>query len=76
MSKQSEFTFCKSTELCQDGTDTFYQTYYFTRKDGDLVSGSMSLSEEKAKDFYDKLIKLGGESKVETILESTMVETK
>ena len=65
----NEFTFCKQTEITTDGV----KIYYFTRKNGELVSNSLSLNMEKAKSVFKEIINLGGELKKEEVLETVKI---
>lgn len=65
-----EFTFCKQTEITTDGV----KTYYLTRKNGELVSNSLSSNLEKAKSVFKEIVKLGGEMKKEEVLETVKIE--
>ncbi len=65
MSKEKEYTFCKETKITTSGLET----YYFTRVDGHLVSGSMSTDEEVAKKCFEEILSLKGETAKEEVLE-------
>tara|TARA_Y100000389_G_C17095336_1_gene333274 strand:- start:309 stop:518 length:210 start_codon:yes stop_codon:yes gene_type:complete len=65
MSKEKEYTFCKETKITTSGLET----YYFTRVDGSLVSGSMSTDEEVAKQCFKEILSLKGETAREEVLE-------
>lgn len=65
----NEFTFCKQTEITTDGV----KTYYLTRKNGELVSNSLSSNLEKAKSVFKEIVKLGGEMKKEEVLETVKI---
>ena len=63
--EEKEYTFCKETKITTDGLET----YYFTRVDGELISGSMSNSLEKAKKCFEEILSLKGKTSKEEILE-------
>lgn len=63
--EEKEYTFCKETKLTTDGLET----YYFTRVDGSLVSGSMSSNRITAKECFEEILKLEGETAKEEVLE-------
>lgn len=65
----NEFTFCKQTEITTDGV----KTYYLTRKNGELVSNSLSSNLAKAKSVFKEIVKLGGELKKEEVLETVKI---
>ena len=65
----NEFTFCKQTEITTDGV----KTYYLTRKNGELVSNSLSSNMEKAKTVFKEIVNLGGELKKEEVLETVKI---
>ncbi len=65
----NEFTFCKQTEITTDGV----KTYYLTRKNGELVSNSLSSNLEKANSVFKEIVKLGGELKKEEVLETVKI---
>lgn len=65
MSKEKEYTFCRETKLTTSGLET----YYFTRVDGSLISGSMSNDEEVAKLCFKGILNLKGETAREEVLE-------
>ena len=66
----NEFTFCKQTEITTDGI----KTYYLTRKNGELVSNSLSSNMEKAKSVFNEIVNLGGELKKEEVLETVKID--
>lgn len=68
----NEFTLCKSIELTAEGVSTFY----FTRKNGDLISGSMSMNHDTAKEFFKEFVSLGGKTKKEEVLEVVFIDEK
>ncbi len=67
MEKEKIFKFVKKTEITKDGLDEFW----FTRdQEGSMITGSLSYSESTAKEFFEKVVELNGEtSKEEIILE-------
>jgi hypothetical protein len=65
MSKEKEYAFCKETKI----TTNDLETYYFTRVDGDLISGSMSTDFKVAKQCFEEIISLKGETAREEVLE-------
>lgn len=69
MSKSRVFKFCKETKLTKEGLETFY----FTRDGDELVSGSLSITEQTAREFFETYVELGGKVKTEEILEEVTV---
>ena len=65
--KEKSFKLVKKTQLAKDGIDEFW----FSRDpEGDIVKGSLSYTEETARQFFEKLVELNGETtKEEVILE-------
>lgn len=64
---EKTFKFCKETKLTKDGLEEYW---YSRDPEGSIISGSLSYSEGSAKEFFDKMIELNGEtSKEEIILE-------
>jgi hypothetical protein len=50
------------------------QIYWYTSKNGTMISDSLSFNEEEAKDFYDKLISNSIPEKTEEIIQSIEIE--
>ena len=46
------------------------RSIWWTKVNGDIISGSSSFDKEEAKAFYDKVVELKGEVKSNTILET------
>ena len=65
--KEKSFKLVKKTQLTKDGIDEFW----FSRDpEGDIVTGSLSYTEETARQFFERLVDLNGETtKEEVILE-------
>ena len=65
--KEKSFKLIKETRLTKDGIDEFW----FSRDpEGGIVTGSLSYTEETARQFFERLVELNGEtSKEEIILE-------
>jgi glucan phosphoethanolaminetransferase (alkaline phosphatase superfamily) len=65
--KEKSFKLVKKTQLTKHGIDAFW----FSRDpEGDIVTGSLSYTEETARQFFEKLVDLNGETtKEEVILE-------
>jgi hypothetical protein len=69
MSLERNIKFCKETKLTKDGLETFY----FTRDNGELVSGSLSITEHAAREFFETYVELGGKISKEEILEEVEI---
>ena len=67
---EKTFKFVKKTELTKNGLDEFW----FTRDpEGSMVTGSLSYSEGTAREFFEKVVELKGETvKEEVIKEATI----
>ena len=65
--KEKSFKLVKKTQLAKDGIEEFW----FSRDpEGDIVTGSLSYTEETARQFFERLVDLNGETtKEEVILE-------
>jgi len=67
MEKEKTFKFVKKTEITKNGLEEYW---YSRDPKGNMVTGSLSYSEGTAKEFFDKIVELNGEtSKEEIILE-------
>ena len=66
---KKKITFCKETKLTKDGLETFY----FTREDDSMVSGSVSITEQTARDFFETYVKLGGNITREEVIEEVTI---
>ena len=63
--KEKSFKLVKKTQLAKDGIDEFW----FSRDpEGDIVTGSLSYTEETARQFFEKLVELNGETTKEEII--------
>lgn len=69
MSLERNIKFCKETKLTKDGLETFY----FTRDNDELVSGSLSITEQTAREFFETYVELGGKISKEEILEEVEI---
>jgi len=50
------------------------ETYWYTSKNGFMVSNSLSYDEEKAKEFFDKLITNAIPEKTEEVIKTVEIE--
>jgi len=68
MSHKRHIKFCKETKLTKEGLEDFY----FTRDNGELVSGSLSITEQTAREFFETYVKLGGKISHEETLQEVV----
>jgi len=64
-----KITFCKETKITKDGLESFY----FTRDNDELVSGSLSITEQTAREFFETYVKLGGKVKSEEVIKEVEI---
>lgn len=50
------------------------EIYWYTQKNGSMVSNSLTFDEEKAKDFFDKLVSNAIPKKTEEVIASIEIE--
>lgn len=63
--EEKSFKLVKKTELTKDGLDEFW----FTRDpEGNMVTGSLSYSEGTAREFFEKVVELKGETVKEEVI--------
>ena len=70
--------FVKQQELKRDDSNktTSLMTYYWTTVNDKIVANSSSLNEAEARQFYDKVCELNGETERQTILDTTTFHLK
>ena len=64
-----KITFCKETKLTKDGLESFY----FTRDNDELVSGSLSITEQLAREFFENYVKLDGKVSTEEVIKEATI---
>tara|TARA_R110002020_G_scaffold293369_2_gene508721 strand:+ start:233 stop:490 length:258 start_codon:yes stop_codon:yes gene_type:complete len=68
--KKNVFEFVKFEHVTKDGI----QVSYFTRKNGELITDSLSVDKEKAKKFFNDVVAINGETKKFTVLKTIKKE--
>ena len=63
------FEFCKETEITKDGINVVY----FTRRNGEFCSGSLSYDREEAYGRFKLIVAHNGETKRIEVLETLVV---
>lgn len=78
MQKGKTIRFVKQQELKRDDSNktTSLMTYYWTTVNDKIVANSSSLNEAEARQFYDKVCELNGETERQTILDTTTFHLK
>lgn len=73
MQKGKTIKFIKHQELKKDheSKTANLMTYYWTTVNDKIVSNSSSLDEAEARQFYDKVCELNGETEIQTVLDTT-----
>jgi len=64
-----KITFCKETKLTKEGLESFY----FTRDNDEFVSGSLSITEQTAREFFETYVKLEGKVKYEEVIKEATI---
>ena len=64
-----KITFCKETKLTKDGLENCY----FTRDNDEMVSGSLSITEQTAREFFETYVKLDGKVKSEEVIKEVEI---
>ena len=68
--EEKSFKLVKKTELTKDGLDEFW----FTRDpEGNMVTGSLSYSEGTAREFFEKVVELKGETVKEEVIKEVEI---
>ena len=67
---KNKFELVKVVNPTINGTET----YWFTNKKGIMVSNSLSYDEEKAKDFFNKLVSNAIPEKTEEVVKTVEIE--
>ena len=68
--KKNVFEFVKFETLTKEGV----QVSYYTRKNGDIVTDSLSIDKEKAEKFFNEIVEINGATKKFTVLQTIKKE--